>query len=124
MDSLPPQQDGADGADPGGGEAAEDLTDSAAPLYELGRRHHPFVGRRVSALNGGPAEEAGRALRHLISRQEADDSCGRALDEWRQVAIVADRLLFWFFLVITTLSSLLFLVVLPVYKRSQYQRPD
>lgn len=126
VDTL--QHVGGDGGD--AGDAAEEMTAPTAPLYELGH-HHQYVGRRVSfaappAVNGGPmaADEAGRALRHLLSRQEADDNCGRSLDEWRQVAIVADRILFWFFLVITTLSSLLFLVVLPVYKRSQYQRPD
>ena len=127
VDSL--QQAGAEVTD--SADTADDLA-ATAPVYELGHRHHQFVGRRVSfaaapAVNGGPlaAEEAGRALRHLLSRQEAEESGGRtALDEWRQVALAADRILFWFFLVITTLSSLLFLVVLPVHKRSQYQRPD
>ena len=123
MDSLP-------GAEPVGdpashGEASDSASSPARQLLrELGRQR----GRR-GAIRGRPPpaplqEEVGRALRHLLSRQQAEEHCGRAADEWRQVALLADHTLFWVFLVITTVSSLMFLVVLPVYKRSQYQRPD
>lgn len=117
-----------------GGDSGDELVTPSAPsqllLQEL-EHQTAFLGRRISRQHAGVAnggalapEEVGRALRQLLRRQEADDSTGRALSEWRQVAVMADRILFWFFLVITMVSSLLFLVVLPVYKRNQYQRPD
>jgi hypothetical protein len=38
--------------------------------------------------------------------------------EWRLVAQVVDRILFWIFFLITFVSSAVFLIVLPLYKRS------
>ncbi|XP_043217875.1 neuronal acetylcholine receptor subunit alpha-10-like [Amphibalanus amphitrite] len=67
----------------------------------------------VDTLPGAPPPAAEPA-----PASDASDSAGSP------VALLADHTLFWVFLVITTVSSLLFLVVLPVYKRSQYQRPD
>ncbi|XP_043241153.1 neuronal acetylcholine receptor subunit alpha-10-like [Amphibalanus amphitrite] len=90
--------------------------DGAEPLGELG---HGLVPQS----NGGPPDGPGRPARTARPQRDGEGG-GSARDQWRRSAIVADRVLFWFFLVITTFSSLLFLVVLPVYKRSLYQRPD
>ena len=98
------------------------LEPSAPPDADSAELTAEYGGhQRLTTANGGCAglaDEPGWPL-HTSGRQE--DTAQR--DQWRRTAIRADRVLFWFFLVVTTLSSLLFLVVLPVYKRSQYQRP-
>lgn len=63
-----------------------------------------------------------RALKILLSRQESQDADKKRLNEWRVIAIAVDRILFWIFFFVTTVSSLVFLVILPVVKRSEYVR--
>ncbi|ROT78560.1 putative ligand-gated ion channel subunit, partial [Penaeus vannamei] len=67
-------------------------------------------------------EEIVRALKILLSRQESQDADKKRLNEWRVIAIAVDRILFWIFFFVTTISSLVFLVILPVVKRSEYVR--
>lgn len=67
-------------------------------------------------------EEIIRALKILLSRQEREDAEKKRLNEWRVIAIAVDRILFWVFFIVTTVSSVVFLVILPVVKRSEYVR--
>lgn len=67
-------------------------------------------------------DEIIRALKVLLSRQEREDAEKKRLNEWRVIAIAVDRILFWIFFLVTTVSSLVFLVILPVVKRSEYVR--
>lgn len=67
-------------------------------------------------------EEIIRALKILISRQEREEAEKKRLNEWRVIAIAVDRILFWIFFLVTTVSSVVFLVILPVVKRSEYVR--
>ncbi|XP_050730680.1 neuronal acetylcholine receptor subunit alpha-10-like isoform X2 [Eriocheir sinensis] len=67
-------------------------------------------------------EEIIRALKILLSRQEREDAEKKRLNEWRVIAIAVDRILFWIFFIVTTVSSVVFLVILPVVKRSEYVR--
>lgn len=67
-------------------------------------------------------EEIIRALRILLSRQEREEAEKKRLNEWRVIAIAVDRILFWIFFLITTVSSVVFLVILPVVKRAEYVR--
>lgn len=67
-------------------------------------------------------DEIIRALKVLLSRQEREDAEKKRLNEWRVIAIAVDRILFWVFFLVTTVSSLVFLVILPVVKRSEYVR--
>lgn len=55
-----------------------------------------------------------KTLQMLISRQELDDECEGIANEWRQVAQVIDRLLFWVFLVATVGVTLVLLILLPL----------
>lgn len=43
---------------------------------------------------------------------------GGHISDWRRLAVTCDRILFWVFLVVTVATSLLFIVILPLYKRS------
>ncbi|XP_068215647.1 neuronal acetylcholine receptor subunit alpha-10-like [Palaemon carinicauda] len=67
-------------------------------------------------------EEIMRTLKTLLSRHEREDADKKRLNEWRVIAITVDRILFWIFFIVTTVSSVVFLVILPVVKRSEYVR--
>jgi len=54
------------------------------------------------------------ALRRIITRYDVQDATAQLLHEWRRLAVVVDRFLFWIFVVATVSSTLLILVVIPV----------
>ncbi|KAG8185244.1 hypothetical protein JTE90_002770 [Oedothorax gibbosus] len=58
-----------------------------------------------------------RALQYLLHRQELEDHRVRVVNEWRQIALAFDRILFWIFFVVTVVSSLSFLVIVPLHRR-------
>lgn len=73
-------------------------------------------GGGCSGLGGEQnGERITRHLKILVSRQEADDHEEIVL-EWRLVALVMDRFLFWLFLIGSFLSSLVILVIEPLRK--------
>uniref|UniRef100_A0A131YGP4 Nicotinic acetylcholine receptor, invertebrate n=1 Tax=Rhipicephalus appendiculatus TaxID=34631 RepID=A0A131YGP4_RHIAP len=76
---------------------------------------------RGGAASGGSTkrvqEEVLRTLRYLLEKQQREEHLTRTVNEWRQMALVIDRTLFWFFLVITAVSSICFLVVIPIQRR-------
>lgn len=59
-----------------------------------------------------------RTLQALLKRQEADAVCQMLASEWREVARVIDRLLFWIFLICTVIITIVLLVIIPVTHRS------
>ncbi|KAG7169222.1 putative ligand-gated ion channel subunit-like, partial [Homarus americanus] len=67
-------------------------------------------------------EEIIRALKILLSRQEREDAEKKRLNEWRVIAIAVDRILFWIFFIVTTVSSVVFLVILPLVKRDDLEK--
>ena len=75
-----------------------------------GPRHPAARSRSRDRLQ----DEVVRALSLLIARQEQDDSIMTVRKEWRQVAQVLDRCLFWIFCVATILSTVTLLVVVPM----------
>ncbi|CAM1313573.1 Uncharacterised protein r2_g2412 [Pycnogonum litorale] len=76
--------------------------------------------RRISRNNKIVQDEILKTLRHLIAKQEQDETHLRIVHEWRQIAELIDRLLFWFFFAITFTSSLILLVILPISSRQDY----
>lgn len=77
---------------------------------------------RSGAGSGGGStkrvqEEVLRTLRYLLEKQQREEHLTRTVNEWRQIALVIDRTLFWFFLIITAVSSICFLVVIPMQRR-------
>ncbi|VDP31191.1 unnamed protein product [Heligmosomoides polygyrus] len=66
----------------------------------------------------------GDDLQVLIKKQENEDICERMANEWRHVAQVIDRLLFWIFLVATTLITFVLLVLIPSLPRPSYEPYD
>ncbi|KAL6731984.1 hypothetical protein Aduo_002796 [Ancylostoma duodenale] len=62
-----------------------------------------------------------KTLQILIRRQESEDASERMAIEWRQVAQVLDRLLFWVFLVATVIITFVLLLLIPAMHRSSYE---
>lgn len=59
-------------------------------------------------------EEVIRALSLLVARQELDENILQVRKQWRQVAQVLDRCLFWIFCVATVSSTFILLVIVPM----------
>ncbi|XP_064609290.1 neuronal acetylcholine receptor subunit beta-3-like [Liolophura sinensis] len=55
-------------------------------------------------------------LKLLVAKSDAEEFECEVINEWKQVALVVDRLLFWFFLTVTVASTLLILVIIPTLK--------
>ena len=58
-----------------------------------------------------------KILQNLVRRQNLEDEHNRAVHDWRLLALAVDRVLFWIILVITVISSVSFLVIIPIQKR-------
>lgn len=61
-------------------------------------------------------EDILKYLKVLVVKSDAEDAEHEVVDEWKQVALVVDRLFFWMFLLITVLSSVIILVIVPSFK--------
>ena len=59
------------------------------------------------------SEEALKYLRLLVAKSEEEDNQTAIMDEWKQVALVIDKLLFWTFLFVTIATVIVVLVVVP-----------
>lgn len=89
------------------------------------RRSHTVPVSSKSHVNGASPGSSStriqaeilRTLQYLLQRQELEDHRIRVVNEWRQMALVLDRVLFWIFFVVTVMSSLSFLVIVPLHRR-------
>jgi len=57
-----------------------------------------------------------RHLRRYLERHRAEQEFEDIITEWRLVALIFDRLMFWTFLAGTTVSTIFILVILPLTK--------
>uniref|UniRef100_A0A1I8G3V5 Neur_chan_LBD domain-containing protein n=1 Tax=Macrostomum lignano TaxID=282301 RepID=A0A1I8G3V5_9PLAT len=58
-----------------------------------------------------------RHIRRLMRQQLDDEAAQLLISDWRTVAYVMDRLLFWLFLTAAFTSTLVILVVMPLFKK-------
>jgi hypothetical protein len=65
-----------------------------------------------------PVQKITNHLKILVSKHDSDDEFQDILNEWRLVAHIVDRALFWLFLVAAASSSLFILVIRPMMKPS------
>jgi hypothetical protein len=61
-------------------------------------------------------EEILKYLKILVVKSDAEDAEKDVEDEWKQVALVVDRLFFWTFMLITIFSTVIILVIVPSFK--------
>ncbi|EFO23786.1 hypothetical protein LOAG_04698 [Loa loa] len=59
-----------------------------------------------------------KLLQTFLKRQETNELYQMLTSEWRQVAHVVDRLLFWIFLICTVMITVILLVIIPIRYRS------
>lgn len=94
-------------------------------VSEYARQHQnkgdkPTGVRHPAAPSTHLQEEVLKALRYLLAKQELEDQGIRVVNEWRQIAVVVDRFLFWIFFLGTAISSACFLLIVPMGRRGFY----
>ena len=57
-----------------------------------------------------------QALKQMMMHYELDDNTEDIMYEWRQLAMLVDKILFWIFLMGTSLATVIILVVAPILK--------
>ncbi|KAF8567116.1 hypothetical protein P879_08581 [Paragonimus westermani] len=55
-------------------------------------------------------------LDHLQQKQTSEQIVFAMINEWQMVAVIVDRLLFWLFLLVATLTSVIILIIMPLFK--------
>jgi len=61
-----------------------------------------------------------RHLKHLINKQKHEEDRNEIINEWKLMALIMDRLLFWLFASLTILSTVLCLIIIPCLKNAGY----
>ena len=61
-------------------------------------------------------EKFTKSVNSYLARQDHDASRNNLQNEWKLVALIVDRVLFWSFTVLTVVSSVILLIVVPVLK--------
>lgn len=61
-------------------------------------------------------------LKHLIGKQKHEEERNEIVNEWKLMALIMDRLLFWLFTALTILSTVLCLIIIPYLKNLGYIR--
>ncbi|XP_022334302.2 neuronal acetylcholine receptor subunit alpha-10-like [Crassostrea virginica] len=73
-------------------------------------------GLQIKNLHTKSHEEIVRNLQSILNKHEKEDRDYQIIQEWRQVAQVVDRILFWIFLFGTLSSTIIILVIAPAIK--------
>jgi len=60
-------------------------------------------------------EEILKYLKIMVAKQDDEDEVNSVVEEWREVAVVVDRFLFWVFLTITSVTTLVMIVFIPLF---------
>ena len=61
-----------------------------------------------------------RHLKRLIKKQKLEEDRQEVINEWKLMALIMDRFLFWLFASLTILSTVLCLIVIPCLKNAGY----
>ena len=68
----------------------------------------------------GSEEDLIKVLRILLEKEDQQNKDDQIRREWRLLAEIIDKWLFWAFFIITTLSTAIFIVILPYGKRGKF----
>ena len=63
--------------------------------------------------------EYNRILADINEKHREDEEINAILQDWKLLAQKVDYILFWIFLALTTISSCIFIFILPYYKRGK-----
>ena len=84
------------------------------------RAVHHAAGGEACQFNVSSDQES--LARYFLDRQKFIERNQAVVVEWRQIAAAVDRILFWIFCFITSVSSALFLVVIPGLNRGWFDQ--
>ena len=108
----------------------DDVNDGHLPLVVRPVRGE-VVENAVSLPTGRPTDVhddlgliTARQLRHYLDRHRADQDLEDVMSEWRLLALIFDRLLFWLFLIGIALSTIFILLIVPLTKPESRQSPS
>ncbi|CAF1236441.1 unnamed protein product [Adineta steineri] len=59
-------------------------------------------------------------LKYLVNKQRQEEDRNEIINEWKLMALIMDRLLFWLFTFFTVLSTVICLTIIPVLKNAGY----
>ncbi len=59
-------------------------------------------------------------LKTLINKKKHDEDRNEIINEWKLMALIMDRVLFWLFASLTMLSTILSLIIIPCLKNAGY----
>jgi hypothetical protein len=59
-------------------------------------------------------------LKYLINKQKHEEDRNEVINEWKLMALIMDRLLFWLFTFFTVISTVLCLIIIPFLKNAGY----
>jgi hypothetical protein len=85
---------------------------TSSPLLSNPRSHHHLFNSNMYLLE--------KHLKHLINKQKLEEDRNEIINEWKLMALIMDRLLFWLFSSFTVLSTLICLILIPFLKNAGY----
>ncbi|CAF1092032.1 unnamed protein product [Rotaria sp. Silwood1] len=84
------------------------LSSSSSPRNLNNHSQHEYFNSNMTLLE--------KHLKHLIDKQKREEERNEIINEWKLMALIMDRLLFWLFTFLTILSTLLCLIIIPCLK--------
>jgi len=105
--------------------AANSVDPEVGTLSAVGKHLSPLVRSvplgTAEHVNSQPtkrpmSKDLSRHLRSYLDGCRAEQEFEEVITEWRLVALIFDRLMFWIFLVGSTMSTVIILVILPLTK--------
>ncbi|CAF3368314.1 unnamed protein product [Rotaria socialis] len=88
------------------------LSSSPSPRNVHNHSQYEYFNSNMSLLE--------KHLKHLIDKQKHEEDRNEIINEWKLMALIMDRLLFWLFASLTILSTLLCLIIIPFLKNAGY----
>jgi low affinity Fe/Cu permease len=85
---------------------------TSSPMLTNSRSHYQLFNSNMYLLE--------KHLKHLIVKQKHEEARNEIINEWKLMALIMDRLLFWLFTLCTVLSTVLCLIIIPFLKNAGY----
>ncbi|CAF1257439.1 unnamed protein product [Adineta ricciae] len=85
---------------------------SSSPIPSSSRSQYNLFNSNMHLLE--------KHLKYLLNKQKLDEERSEIVNEWKLMALIMDRLLFWLFTIFTILSTALCLTIIPILKNAGY----
>ena len=89
------------------------------PYVEEGTSPREREERRTEGRGDNEEGDLNRIINLMANKQQDEELINEILQDWKLLAQKVDYVLFWVFLCLTTISSSLFIFVLPYYNRGK-----